>query len=188
MKNSDAQYKRWLLQRRRHEKGFRIETTKTTFYCHKSHRTRHVQVDNWRWKRSQQYMAHQPTKKILRMKTTQGRIHVQTTRDQRSRPIKMVFLDNICIMACQTIMINKDGFSTTYVLWWLSPSCLQKAKWLKIRLSIPVESKIAEKTLEPADEGSQQARTRNKIKTTETKPRHRPEQYQKQDPLATCNK
>ena len=29
-----------------------------------------------------------------------------------------------------------------------------KAKWLKIRLSIPAESKIAEKTLEPADEGS----------------------------------
>ena len=53
---------------------------------------------------------------ILRMKTTQGRIHVQTTRDQRSWPIKMVFLDKICIMACQTIMINKDGFPATYVL------------------------------------------------------------------------
>ena len=95
-------------------------------------------------------MAHQPTKKILRIKTTQGRIHVQTTRDQRSWPIKMVFLDNICIMACQTIMINKDGFSTTHV--WLSPSCFLKAKWLKIRLSIPAKSKIAKKMLEPADE------------------------------------
>ena len=29
-----------------------------------------------------------------------------------------------------------------------------KAKWLKIRLSIPAESKRAEKMLEPADEGS----------------------------------
>ena len=29
-----------------------------------------------------------------------------------------------------------------------------KEKWLKIRLSIPAESKIAEKMLEPADEGS----------------------------------
>ena len=29
-----------------------------------------------------------------------------------------------------------------------------KAKWLKIRLSIPAESKIAEKMLEPANEGS----------------------------------
>ena len=125
-----------------------------SFYCLKSHWTRHVQVNNWRWERSQQYMAHQPTKKILRMKTTQGRIHVQTTRDQRSRPIKMVFLDKICIMAYQTIMINKDGFLATYVVWRLIPSCSQKAKWLKIRLSIPAESKIAEKTLEPADEGS----------------------------------
>ena len=47
-----------------------------TFYCHKSHRTGHVQANDWRWKRSQQYMAHQPTKKILRMKTTQGRIYI----------------------------------------------------------------------------------------------------------------
>jgi len=30
----------------------------------------------------------------------------------------------------------------------------QKAKWLKTCLSIPAESKIAEKTLEPTDEGS----------------------------------
>ena len=30
----------------------------------------------------------------------------------------------------------------------------KKAKWLKIRLSIPAKSKIAEKMLEPADEGS----------------------------------
>ena len=30
----------------------------------------------------------------------------------------------------------------------------QKAKWLKTCLSIPAESKIAEKMLEPADEGS----------------------------------
>ena len=29
-----------------------------------------------------------------------------------------------------------------------------KAKWLKTRLSFPAESKIAENTLEPADEGS----------------------------------
>ena len=29
-----------------------------------------------------------------------------------------------------------------------------KAKWLKIRLSIPDESKITKKMLEPADEGS----------------------------------
>jgi len=29
-----------------------------------------------------------------------------------------------------------------------------KAKWLKIRLSIPIESKIAKKMLEPADEDS----------------------------------
>ena len=29
-----------------------------------------------------------------------------------------------------------------------------KAKWLKIRLSIPADSKIAEKMLEPTDEGS----------------------------------
>ena len=29
-----------------------------------------------------------------------------------------------------------------------------KAKWLKIRLSIPTESKIAKKILEPTDEGS----------------------------------
>ena len=29
-----------------------------------------------------------------------------------------------------------------------------KAKWLKIWLSIPAESKIAEKMLEPTDEGS----------------------------------
>ena len=29
-----------------------------------------------------------------------------------------------------------------------------KAKWLKIRLSIPAKSKIAEKMLEPAGEGS----------------------------------
>ena len=30
----------------------------------------------------------------------------------------------------------------------------QKAKWLKLCLSIPAESKRAEKMLEPADEGS----------------------------------
>ena len=30
-------------------------------------------------------------------------------------------------------------------------------------MSIPAESKIVEKTLEPADEGSQQANTRNKM-------------------------
>ena len=51
-------------------------------------------------------------------------------------------------------MINKDGFLATYVLRWLTPSCFQKAKWLKIRLSILAESKIAKKTLELADEGS----------------------------------
>jgi len=50
------------------------------------------------------------------------------------------------------LMINKDGFSTTHV--WLSPSCFLKAKWLKIRLSIPAESKRAEKVLKLADEGS----------------------------------
>ena len=30
----------------------------------------------------------------------------------------------------------------------------QKAKWLKTCLSVPAECKIAEKMLEPADEGS----------------------------------
>ena len=50
-----------------------------TFYCHKSHQTRHIQVDNRGWKRSQQHMAHQSTKKILRVKITQGRIYVQAT-------------------------------------------------------------------------------------------------------------
>ena len=49
-------------------------------------------------------------------------------------------------------MINKDGISTTHV--WLSLSCFLKAKWLKIRLSIPAESKRAKKMLEPIDEGS----------------------------------
>ena len=29
-----------------------------------------------------------------------------------------------------------------------------KSKWLKIRLSIPAESKITEKMLEPTDDGS----------------------------------
>ena len=51
-------------------------------------------------------------------------------------------------------MINKDGFSTTYDLLWLSPSCFLRAKWLKICLSIPAESKRAEKMLELVDEGS----------------------------------
>ena len=53
-----------------------------------------------------------------------------------------------------TSMINKEGFSTIYDLLWLPPSCFLRAKWQKIRLSIPAESKIAEKMLEPADEGS----------------------------------
>ena len=43
-------------------------------------------------------MAHKPTKKILRMKTTQGRIYIQATRDQHSRSIEMMFLDNACII------------------------------------------------------------------------------------------
>ena len=55
-----------------------------SFYCHNSHQTRHIQVDKQGWKRSQQHMAHQPTKKILRVKTTQGRIYIQEARDQRS--------------------------------------------------------------------------------------------------------
>ena len=44
-------------------------------------------------------------------------------------------------------MINKDGsFSTTYVLLWFSSELFS--------LSIPAESKRAEKMLEPANEGS----------------------------------
>ena len=58
---------------------------------------------------------------------------------------------------CNTsiFMINKDDyFSTNIYIMALSESSLKNAKWLKIRLSIPAESKIVEKTLEPADEGS----------------------------------
>ena len=99
-------------------------------------------------------MAHQPTKKILCMKTTQGRIHVQTTRDQRSWPIKMLSLDKICIMAYQTIMINKDGFFGSIRLTMANPELFLKSKMAETCLSLPTESKIAKKTLEPADEGS----------------------------------
>ena len=79
----------------------------------------------------------------------------------------MLSLDKMCIMAYQTIMINKDGFSTTYVLWWLNPELFPKeqngwnmpeptgeSKIAETCLSLPAESKIAEKMLEPADEGS----------------------------------
>ena len=72
-----------------------------SFYRHKSHRTRHIQAHNWRWKRSQQYMAHQSATKILCMKTTQGKICIQDTRDQRSWSTK--------IALNKTFMINKDS-------------------------------------------------------------------------------
>ena len=99
-------------------------------------------------------MAHQPTKKILRMKTTQGRIHVQTIRDQRLWPIKTSSLDKICIIVCQTIMINKDGFFSNICLMMANPELFLKSKMAKTCLSLPAESKIAEQMLEPADEGS----------------------------------
>ena len=99
-------------------------------------------------------MAHQPTKKILRMKTTQGRIHVQTTRDQRSWPIKMLSLDKICIMAYQTIMINKDRFFGNICLMMANPELFIKSKMAETCMNLPAESKIAEKMLEPADEGT----------------------------------
>ena len=47
-----------------------------------------------------------------------------------------------------------------------------KAKWLKIRLSIPAKSKIAEKMLEPADEGSYKLTPETKSKMAENIPEH----------------
>ena len=44
-----------------------------------------------------------------------------------------------------------------------------KSKMAETRLSIPVESKRAEKMLEPTDEGSQSANTRTKSKMAETR-------------------
>ena len=83
------------------------------------------------------------------MKTTQGRIHVQTTRDQRSWPIKMLSLDKICIMAYQTIMINKDGFFGNICPMMVNPELFLKSKMAETCLSLPAESKIAEKCLSP---------------------------------------
>ena len=58
---------------------------------------------------------------------------------------------------CDTsiFMINKDNsLSTNICLIMAFLELFLKSKWLKRRLSIPAESKIAEKILEPTDEGS----------------------------------
>ena len=110
-------------------------------YRHKSHRTRHIQVDNWRRKRSQQYMAHQPAKKILRMKITQERIYIQATRDQCSWSIKMVLLDNICtIMTYQCSWSIKMVLSRQRMYYYGFPRVVsnERAKELKRCLSPPM--------------------------------------------------
>ena len=89
-----------------------------SFYRQKSHRTGHIQVDNRRRKRSQQYMAHQSATKILRMKTTQGKICIQDIRDQCSWSNKdSAHQQHMYHCDLSIFMINKDSsFSTNICL------------------------------------------------------------------------
>jgi hypothetical protein len=58
-------------------------------YCHKSHQTRHIQVDDWRWNRSKEYVAYQPAKKIICLKNSrQNLCSKRATCNQDSWPIK----------------------------------------------------------------------------------------------------
>ena len=88
-----------------------------SFYYRRGHRTRHVQVDNWRWKRSQQYMAHQPAKKILCMKAI---------RHQCSWSIKMVFLDNICIIMTHQCSWSIKMVSQQHMTYYGYPRVVSK--------------------------------------------------------------
>ena len=59
----------------------------------------------------------------------------------------------------------------TYISW-LYPSCLLNAKWLKIRLSIPAESKIAKKCLSPPMRVANKLTPEIKSKMAENTPEH----------------